>query len=118
MDKKQAEEELHKKAKDAQAAAGKSNGMSGRDLVSSSLPQTSRSISRYINETILLFLLLFSILFQFSYNPEWFADEEEEEDDWDLAKYRQEKEDEDLAAEERRIAELQISDGHSPGGEE
>ena len=46
------------------------------------------------------------------------ADEEEEEDDWDLAKYRQEKEDEDLAAEERRIAELQISDGHSPGGEE
>lgn len=34
MDKKQAEEELNKKAKDAQAAAGKNTGMSGRDLVS------------------------------------------------------------------------------------
>ena len=34
MDKKMAEEEVMKKAKDAQAAAGKSNGMSGRDLVS------------------------------------------------------------------------------------
>lgn len=33
MNKKVAEEEALKKAKDAQAAAGKSNGMSGRDLV-------------------------------------------------------------------------------------
>ena len=33
MDKKQAEDDAVKKAKDAQAAAGKSNGMSGRDLV-------------------------------------------------------------------------------------
>ena len=34
MDKKVAEEEALKKAKDAQAAAGKNSGMSGRDLVS------------------------------------------------------------------------------------
>ena len=34
MDKKQAEEEALRKAKDTQAAAGKSSGMSGRDLVS------------------------------------------------------------------------------------
>ena len=33
MNKKQAEEEALRKTKDAQAAAGKSNGMSGRDLV-------------------------------------------------------------------------------------
>ena len=33
MDKKSAEDEVARKAKDAQAAAGKSNGMSGRDLV-------------------------------------------------------------------------------------
>lgn len=33
MDKKQAEEEARQKAKDAQAAAGKNSGMSGRDLV-------------------------------------------------------------------------------------
>ncbi|KAK7682507.1 hypothetical protein QCA50_014307 [Cerrena zonata] len=86
LDKKQAEDELNKKAKDAQAAAGKSNGMSGRDL--------------------------------FSYNPEWFADEEEEEEDWDIAKYRMEKEEEEMAAEEKRIAELQLSDGYSPEGGE
>ncbi len=34
MNKKQAEEEAVKKAKDTQAAAGKNSGMSGRDLVS------------------------------------------------------------------------------------
>lgn len=34
MDKKLAEEEAIKKAKDTQAAAGKNSGMSGRDLVS------------------------------------------------------------------------------------
>ena len=37
-------------------------------------------------------------VFQFQYNPEWFADEEvdgDESDDWDLAKYRREKEEED-----------------------
>lgn len=78
MDKKLAEEEAVKKSKDAQAAAGKNSGMSGRDL--------------------------------FTYNPEWFADEEEEEEDWDLAQFRQEQEDEDLAAEEQRIRELQIQD--------
>ena len=33
MDKKKAEEDAMKKAKDTQAAAGKSSGMSGRDLV-------------------------------------------------------------------------------------
>jgi hypothetical protein len=33
MDKKQAEEEAMSKAKEAQSAAGKSSGMSGRDLV-------------------------------------------------------------------------------------
>lgn len=51
---------------------------------------------------------------QFQYNPEWFADEEADgdgSDDWDLAKYRREKEDEDLAAEELRIANLSLS-GH------
>ena len=49
---------------------------------------------------------------QFTYNPEWFEDEEEaDEDDWDLAKYRKEKEDEDLAAEEERIRNLQLGGG-------
>jgi hypothetical protein len=33
LDKKTAENEAAQKVKDAQAAAGKSNGMSGRDLV-------------------------------------------------------------------------------------
>ncbi|KAI0671824.1 hypothetical protein C8Q78DRAFT_972582 [Trametes maxima] len=78
MDKKLAEEEALRKAKDDKHAAGKNSGMSGRDL--------------------------------FTYNPEWFEDEEEaDEDEWDLAKFRKEKEDEDLAAEERRIRDLQLS---------
>ena len=34
MDKKEAEQEAMRKAKDLQSAAGKSSGMSGRDLVS------------------------------------------------------------------------------------
>ncbi|KAM5531792.1 hypothetical protein V8D89_014562 [Ganoderma adspersum] len=80
MDKKLAEDEALRKAKDEKHAAGKSSGMSGRDL--------------------------------FTYNPEWFEDEEEaDEDDWDLAKYRKEKEDEDLAAEEERIRSLQLGGG-------
>nr|VWP01284.1 Lon protease (EC (ATP-dependent protease La) [Ganoderma boninense] len=82
MDKKLAEEEALRKAKDEKHAAGKNSGMSGRDL--------------------------------FTYNPEWFEDEEEpDEDDWDLAKYRKEKEDEDLAAEEERIRSLQLGGGYS-----
>ncbi|KAI0342607.1 hypothetical protein BDW22DRAFT_1438157 [Trametopsis cervina] len=82
MDKKMAEEEVTKKAKDAQAAAGKNSGMSGRDL--------------------------------FTYNPEWFEDEEEDEEDWDLAKYRQEQEDEQIAIEEQRIRELALDGEESP----
>lgn len=45
MDKKQAEEEAMKKAKDAQHAAGKNSGMSGRDLVCLNLCDESRASS-------------------------------------------------------------------------
>ncbi|KAG6862025.1 hypothetical protein C0995_008213 [Termitomyces sp. Mi166 len=83
-DKKAAEEEALRKAKNAQNAAGKNVGMSGRDL--------------------------------FTYNPEWFADSDDEDgDDWDLDKYRREKEAEDLEAEERRIAGLSLQDGFDAG---
>ncbi|KAF5382230.1 hypothetical protein D9615_004260 [Tricholomella constricta] len=88
MDKKEAENEVLRKAKDAQSAAGKNAGMSGRDL--------------------------------FQYNPEWFQDEEEDDggDDWDLDKYRREKEEEDLEAEELRIAKLALGDGYHEGDAE
>ena len=79
MNKKEAEADVMRKAKDAQAAVGKNSGMSGRDL--------------------------------FQYNPEWFQDSDEEGgevDDWDLSKYRRQKEDEDLAAENERIHFLAI----------
>ncbi|KAI0719382.1 hypothetical protein C8T65DRAFT_636526 [Cerioporus squamosus] len=80
MDKKLAEEEALRKAKDDKHAAGKNSGMSGRDL--------------------------------FTYNPEWFEDDDEpEEDEWDLAKYRKEQEDADIAAEEERIRQLQLGEG-------
>jgi hypothetical protein len=79
MNKKEAEADALRKAKVTQAAAGKNSGMSGRDL--------------------------------FQYNPEWFQDSDEEDgegDDWDLSKYRRQKEDEDLAAETERIRLLVI----------
>jgi hypothetical protein len=79
MDKKMAEEDALKKAKDQAAAAGKNVGMSGRDL--------------------------------FQYNPEWFEDSDEEEEEWDLDKYRREKEAEDMATEEDRIKQLSLQDG-------
>ncbi|EIN09947.1 hypothetical protein PUNSTDRAFT_52086 [Punctularia strigosozonata HHB-11173 SS5] len=81
MDKKAAEEEAIRKAKDTQAAAGKSSGLSGRDL--------------------------------FQYNPEWFAesDDEESEEEWDLEKFRREKEEEDIAREEERIRQLALGGG-------
>ncbi|EJD07105.1 uncharacterized protein FOMMEDRAFT_144867 [Fomitiporia mediterranea MF3/22] len=79
MDKKKAEQEALKKAKDVQAAAGKNTGMSGRDL--------------------------------FTYNPEWFADEDDEgEDEWDIEKYRRETEAEHDATEAARIAHFNIQD--------
>ncbi|KIL58203.1 hypothetical protein M378DRAFT_15708 [Amanita muscaria Koide BX008] len=86
MDKKQAEMEVLKKAKEAQHAAGKAIGMSGRDL--------------------------------FQYNPEWFADEDEGDasDEWDLARYRREKEVEDLAAEELRMAHLSLGTNAGEAG--
>ncbi|KLO15233.1 hypothetical protein SCHPADRAFT_270690 [Schizopora paradoxa] len=81
LDKKSAEEEAAKKAKTVQAAAGKSSGMSGRDL--------------------------------FTYNPEWFAEEDDDDDDdWDIDMFRREKEAEELAAEEARIAALGLDDGY------
>jgi len=78
MNKKEAEADAMRKAKNAQAAAGKNSGMSGRDL--------------------------------FQYNPEWFQDSDSENEEWDLTKYRRQKEDEDLAAERERIRLLLIQD--------
>ncbi|TDL25757.1 hypothetical protein BD410DRAFT_784790 [Rickenella mellea] len=82
LNQKEAEAEAQRKAKDAQHAAGKSVGMSGRDL--------------------------------FSYNPEWFEDEEgDAEEEWDIEKYRRERDAERDADEEERIQSL--SDGyHEP----
>ena len=91
--------EAQRKAKDAQAAAGKSNGMSGRDLVRNTPSDFA--------------VLHTDFLLQFTYNPEWFADEEEEsEEEWDLEKYRQEQQAENDAAEAARIAALNLEDGY------
>lgn len=98
LDKKDAEAEALRNSKDAQAAAGKNSGMSGRDLV------------RYIS-----FHCIFSasliIIPQFTYNPEWFADEDDEpEDEWDIAKYRRETEEDHDVEEVARIDALGIND--------
>ena len=55
---------------------------------------------------------------QFQYNPEWFQDEEDGDasDDWDLAKYRREQEEDNLAAEELRIANLALQSGYHEEG--
>ena len=104
MDKKQAAEDIQKKAKEAQAAAGKSNGMSGRDLVRSS--QKLIIISDSLNQ------LLFFFTFQFTYNPEWFIDDDDEDDqdEWDIDQYRRETEAEHDAQELARIEKLRVDD--------
>ncbi|KAJ6512692.1 hypothetical protein C8R45DRAFT_961095 [Mycena sanguinolenta] len=86
MDKKEAEQEAVRKAKEQNRTAGKSSGMSGKDL--------------------------------FEYNPEWFEDEDDGDasDDWDISQYRKQKEDEDSAAEARRIADLSLHEGLSDDG--
>ena len=104
MDKKQAELDTMKKAKDAQHAAGKNTGMSGRDLVCS-----------YFLIKLFVFETKWSA--QFTYNPDWAMDDDEDEDeDWDIQKYRKEQEEANEAAEEARIQAL--NDGYreaSPG---
>ena len=102
MNKKEAEVDAMRKAKDQQHAAGKNSGMSGRDLVRFAC---SRSLSHLCASRQWL------ICTQFQFNPEWFEDEDEgDEDLWDLAKYRREQEDADLAAEEERIRALALQD--------
>ena len=114
MNKKQAEEEAVKKAKEATHAAGKNTGMSGRDLVRLALCPSNFSLPSPFLFTTLDRKSNRVFFPQFTFNPEWFEEEEEEEEDWDLDKYRKQKEAEDEAAEVERIRLLQIQDG---GGE-
>ncbi|KAF8972303.1 hypothetical protein BDZ97DRAFT_1692856 [Flammula alnicola] len=86
MDKKQAEDEALKKAKDLQNNAGKSSGMSGRDL------------------------------FQYNPEWFADEDEGDASDDFDLEQYRRQREEEDLAAETQRIASLGLQAGDSGSG--
>lgn len=104
MDKKEAEQEAMRKAKETQNSAGKNVGMSGRDLV-----------GRHPWSDLLL--ASDPSFHQFQYNPEWFEDEDDGDasDDWDLEKYRRAKEEEDTAAEESRIANLGLHDGYHDG---
>ena len=50
------------------------------------------------------------MILQFQYNPEWFQDEEDGDasDDWDFTQYRCEQEEDNLVAEELRIANLSL----------
>ncbi|XP_006459556.1 hypothetical protein AGABI2DRAFT_218879 [Agaricus bisporus var. bisporus H97] len=88
MDKKEAEQEALRKAKDLHSSAGKSSGMSGRDL------------------------------FQYNPEWFEDEDEAGSDDDWDLTQYRKQKEDEDMEAETLRIANLSLqgdSQNHAGG---
>ena len=104
MDKKEAEQEALKKSKEIQSSVGKSSGMSGRDLVRRC-------------RLCLLFLCSLLDALQFQYNPEWFQDEEDGDasDDWDLNQYRREQEEDNLAAEELRVANLSLQNGYDEG---
>ncbi|KAG8967956.1 hypothetical protein FRC03_008977 [Tulasnella sp. 419] len=90
MDKKEAEAEALRKAKEAQTAAGKLTGMSGRDLV------------RIEFATAIVGELSFAG--QFTFNPDWFEDEEVgAEEDWDLSNYLRERAETDAIEEAQRI---------------
>jgi hypothetical protein len=77
--------------------------MSGRDLVR--LLSFSSWFQSCTNSLLRDYFFL-----QFQYNPEWFQDEEDG-DDWDLTQYRREQEEDNLAAEELRIANLALQNG-------
>ncbi|KAF8173919.1 hypothetical protein BJ912DRAFT_1147688 [Pholiota molesta] len=94
MDKKQAEEEAQRKAKDVQMSAGKNSGMSGRDL------------------------------FQYNPEWFADEDDGDGSEDWDLEQYRQqqaaedeEEQDRDVAEQTERVAGLALGDGGSGGNE-
>ena len=57
------------------------------------------------------------MILQFQYNPEWFQDEDDGDasDDWDLTQYRREQEEDNLAAEELRIANLSLQNADYEG---
>ena len=101
LDKKEAEQEALRKTKEVQSSAGKSSGMSGRDLVRR-------------RRFLLGFLYTHFFFLQFQYNPEWFQDDEDGDasDDWDLTKYRREQEEDNLVVEELRIANLTLQSGN------
>ncbi|MBW0476751.1 hypothetical protein O181_016466 [Austropuccinia psidii MF-1] len=82
LSKKEAEEENKRKLKEQQAAAGRMNGMSGRDL--------------------------FTFDTTGVYGDDAYSDHEEldDGDEWDLDKYRKETENERVRLEEERIAKL------------
>jgi hypothetical protein len=107
MDKKEAEEEAMRRAKQAHNAAGKNTGMSGRDLVCYYVMHLHRVLSLIASA-------------QFQYNPEWFEEEDDGDgsEDWDLDKYRKQQEDENLSIEQQRIAGLSLRDGVSEGNAE
>ncbi|KAF9484852.1 hypothetical protein BDN70DRAFT_872120 [Pholiota conissans] len=91
MDKKQAEEEALRKAKDLQNSAGKSSGMSGRDL------------------------------FQYNPEWFADEDEGDASDDFDLEAYRRQQQEEEeadeVATETQRVADLALTDDGSGGNE-
>jgi len=99
QDKKLAEQEAIKAAKDAKAAAGKSVGMSGRDLVCATC-QSPHRLSDY------------NLCMQFAYNPDWFIEEgadEDFDDDFDYVGYRREQQ----QREEERIAQFNAGFGEN-----
>ena len=71
-------------------------------------------ISYVVVAFYLVFCILIYLFLQFQYNPEWFQDDEDGDasDDWDLTKYRREQEEDNLAAEELRIANLTLQSGN------
>ncbi|KAG8906814.1 hypothetical protein FRB99_006081 [Tulasnella sp. 403] len=126
MDKKDAEAQAVQKAKETQQAAGKYTGMSGRDLVRMMLTNVIWGTMWARHPTFLPVVprdeerrLLSCPFFpriddeyakrctpvswtQFTFNPDWFDDEDVEED-WDFSAYRKEKEEEDRLEEQRLI---------------
>jgi hypothetical protein len=80
-----------RKTKELQSSAGKRSGMSGRDLV-------CRHFLSWFPSQSCTHCVIFFV--QFQYNPECFQDKDDGDasDDWDLAKYRREQEEDNLAA--------------------
>lgn len=106
LSKKQVEEEGKRKLKEQQAAAGRMNGMSGRDLFTFVIFLEFLSQPNSRTDPFLTWVSSFDTTGVYGDDAYSDGEVEDDGDEWDLAKYREETEAERARQEQERIEKL------------